>query len=531
MGLWTYINLFIAANILLCVAMALLIGVDLLSALLRQSLSYQQRLRLGQAVILAALLLPIASLMFGYRPALKPAVQVWSAHSMHSQRLPSANGAFSGVIAISPGPSMSFDRAALAAAFLFFFGVLYIVLRVAGDWVATLRILAGAYHVRRRGRLHILASDRIQVPFSFWLPSRSVVVVPHAVLSHWDDLRLVLYHETQHHRQLDTILLYFHAVLAAVFFWNPAMHWLSSRLRALQEFACDEALRHQGRVSCQRYCECLLRIGETAVSANQSLLAPGMTGRAADALLRQRIEALLRPSARPLSTAILMGACVTAFSLMAGSALAFSTTIRDRRISTHAAIRMARTAQKTSGLPIVLNEQVLRQLNLLLATPDGNLYLQSGMRRMDDRMTQLSMELAQRHLPYELMAVPLVESGYRNLRQGPDPHHGAGLWMVIEPTANRLGLRVDAEHDDRLDERAETDAALQLFERLHRQFNDWGLALLGYNAGGARIENAVRDTGSRNVWTLINRGYENDSDYLARVTAAILVIKNPDVLN
>src|SRR5207244_9891922 len=160
----------------------------------------------------------------------------------------------------------SLERTVEIAGILFFAGVLYVVLRVSRDLTITVSFLTGAYCVRRRGRLHILASDRIQVPVSFWQPSRSVIVVPSTLLSRWGELRLVLRHEAQHHRQLDTMTLYFHAALKAVFFWNPAMHWLDLRLRALRELACDEALRRRGRISCQEYCECLLHVAEIALS-------------------------------------------------------------------------------------------------------------------------------------------------------------------------------------------------------------------------------------------------------------------------
>jgi len=267
------------------------------------------------------------------------------------------------------------------------------------------------------------------------------------------------------------------------------------------------------------------------MSQRRSSLAVGMAGHAASNLLKRRIEALLKPPAQPLPRPALVGIGMAVFTLMAGTALAFSTAIQDRRISADIAAEMAINARQDTGFPIAINEHVLRQLNLWLGTPDGHVDLQDALRRMQSRAPELATQLARRHLPPELIAVPLVESGYRNLPQGIDPRHGAGLWMVIKPTANRLGLRVDSNHDDRLDERIETDVALRLLERLHRQFNDWELALLGYNAGGPRVQNAVQETGSRSAWTLIDKGYENDPDYLARVMAAVLVIKNQSALN
>ena len=126
--------------------------------------------------------------------------------------------------------------------------------------------------------------------------------------------------------------------------------------------------------------------------------------------------------------------------------------------------------------------------------------------------------------------MPLAEAGYRNLPQGPDARHGAGLWMFIAPTARRFGLTVDATRDERLDVPAETAAAIRVLSSLYLQLDDWGLALLAYNAGQARVERAIRQTGSRDVWTLIAMGHENDSQYVARVMAVALILANPSVL-
>jgi hypothetical protein len=45
------------------------------------------------------------------------------------------------------------------------------------------------------------------------------------------------------------------------------------------------------------------------------------------------------------------------------------------------------------------------------------------------------------------------------------------------------------------------------------------------------VEEGIRATGSRDVWQIIDQGYENDSDYVARVIAAIVVMENPSLLD
>jgi membrane-bound lytic murein transglycosylase D len=178
----------------------------------------------------------------------------------------------------------------------------------------------------------------------------------------------------------------------------------------------------------------------------------------------------------------------------------------------------------------VVNEQVLAELNRFLGTPDGRAFLREGLKRMAAHEGLISARLAQHGLPGELLAVPLVESGYRNIPQGPNARHGAGIWMFIRPTAQRFGLTVERDQDERLDVAAETEAAMQMFSALYAEFGDWSLALLAYNAGADLVRRAVRETGVRDAFAAAERGYENDPGYVARVTAAVIVLRNSSQL-
>jgi len=145
---------------------------------------------------------------------------------------------------------------------------------------------------------------------------------------------------------------------------------------------------------------------------------------------------------------------------------------------------------------------------------------------MAEHRSHIEAELDRYHLPRELLAVPLVESGFRNRKAG----IGAGLWMFIEPTARRFGLHVSAERDERLDVRLETDAAMRMLSGLQLQFQDWPLALLAYNTGNAHVERAIEATGSKDAFALIDRR-PAEAAYLPRVMAAVLVLANPAVLD
>ncbi|HEY8519723.1 MAG TPA: M56 and MltD domain-containing protein [Gammaproteobacteria bacterium] len=523
-------NGYICTNVLLALTALLLRALDTVGGPLPRPIAYGHRLAVGNALLVAALVLPIAAQLCGDEPALPRTAQIWSAPSMNVGAADAPQDQRIAFSAASPGASLSLTAASEAAAGLVVAGLVVALFRLGRDFRGIRRIVSQAATVRRHGRLSIRVSERIDVPFSFWWPGRYLIVVPATLVMHAGDLRMALLHEVQHHRQHDTKWLYLYQLLEALFFWNPAVHRLERHLRALQEFACDEAVSARRSVSRSEYCRTLLRVAEAAASRRVAPLEAHMIDGGAARLLQRRVEAVLHRPERHQRKRTVLGVVAIAAALLAVAAVGCSSAIHDRRISPRDAAAMV-AARPNDAIPIVVNDAVLRELNRLLATPDGRAYLHAAIERMRSYEALIASELARHALPAELLAVPLVESGYRNFRPDGDGSHGAGLWMLIEPTAKRFGLTVDATRDDRLDAAAETRAAMQLFAQLHDRFGDWGLAILAYNAGTARVEEGVRATGSRDVWRIIAAGYENDAGYVPRVMAAILVLENPSLLN
>ncbi|MEO6514281.1 MAG: transglycosylase SLT domain-containing protein [Steroidobacteraceae bacterium] len=213
------------------------------------------------------------------------------------------------------------------------------------------------------------------------------------------------------------------------------------------------------------------------------------------------------------------------FSVFA-AATALQGSIHDRRISLAEAQTMAAVAQAGSVMPIEVNEEVLAELNRFVGTPDGRRFMLGALQRMAEYEPMISAQLQLHNLPQDLLVIPLVESGYRNLAQSPNPRHGAGIWMFIESTARSFGLDAGEGRDDRLDAAMETQAAMHMLSGLHEEFGDWGLAVLAYNSGGEAVRRAMTEVGATDAFTAVRHGYENDRHYLARVIAALIVFKN-----
>jgi membrane-bound lytic murein transglycosylase D len=105
-------------------------------------------------------------------------------------------------------------------------------------------------------------------------------------------------------------------------------------------------------------------------------------------------------------------------------------------------------------------------------------------------------------LPVELTRLPLIESSF-DLRA----HSAAGavgIWQFTRKTG-RLFMRVDSLVDERRDPIAATRAAARFLRRLHERLGTWPLAITAYNHGPTGMARAVRETGTRDLGTIVLR--------------------------
>lgn len=175
---------------------------------------------------------------------------------------------------------------------------------------------------------------------------------------------------------------------------------------------------------------------------------------------------------------------------------------------------------------------VEEQLQSLVGTSGGRASMARALDGLAEYSDLVYGALESANLPPQLAAIPIVESGYQNIRQAPgsmpEASLAAGLWQFIPGTARAYGLRVDGEVDQRLNPGAQTRAAAKMLSDLYRAHGDWGLALAAYNVGSTRVHKAVAQGGTRDVFVLMDQGLLNH--YTARVMAAAVVMENPEAL-
>lgn len=146
----------------------------------------------------------------------------------------------------------------------------YFVVRLARSVFGLASILRHSYVIHKNGRVHIVASDQVSVPFTTLGLRHYYVVVPITMLSHSEQMRIAIAHEIQHIRHGDVAWEYIWSVLHPLLFWNPAFLMFRKRLNILRELICDAALLQRTSFSKRRYCETLISVARSMSTARNS---------------------------------------------------------------------------------------------------------------------------------------------------------------------------------------------------------------------------------------------------------------------
>ncbi len=496
--------------------------------LCRLALSSDSKLKLNYILVGLCILLPLVAPFFNQSFELQPVAHIEAASSLREFDL----GLGKELVSVGPTKSslqIGADRSFQILMALVAISLLLGIGKLAVDIKRLREILRGAYVIRRIGRVRVAVSGRIRVPFSAWFFG-AWVLLPTDLISDSSAVRISILHELQHHRQKDTLWIYAIQILKALLFLNPLMWIWEKQISEIQECACDENIINRGKASRGEYAHQLIAIAENAVQRKEQLVcAAGLAFLNDRHSLSRRMESMFQEKSyqRKLSWALGLALVIS----LTGTAMAAKQIVGDRRISLIEAQKMADQAKQGTEFPIVMNDQVLKQLNRYLGTEEGRRFVRESIERMESYRSILDTKLEQYQMPTELLAIGIVESGYKNLPQASNKSWGAGVWMFIESTAKVFGLQVNAGRDDRLNVEMETDAAMRYLSANNLRFKNWLLAIQAYNSGERAVENAIEEHGTRDVWVLLKAGLSSDKDYLARVMAMVLILKTPATLN
>ncbi len=141
----------------------------------------------------------------------------------------------------------------------------------------------------------------------------------------------------------------------------------------------------------------------------------------------------------------------------------------------------------------------------------------------------IEQQVKQRHLPSELVLLPIIESAYN-----PFNYSGvgaAGLWQFMPGTASGFSVRQDWWYDGRRDVFASTKAALDYMAYLNQFFNgDWLLTIAAYNSGEGTVDNAIKHNEKLGLptdfWHL--KLPAQTQVYVPKFLALATIVGNPD---
>ena len=174
-------------------------------------------------------------------------------------------------------------------------------------------------------------------------------------------------------------------------------------------------------------------------------------------------------------------------------------------------------------IPITYNRKVASIIKFF--QKDGRKSMSKWLNRMNKYKKIILPILEQEKVPPEIFYIAMIESGLN-----PNAYsyaHASGLWQFISSSGKAYGLNKNWWFDERRDYIKSTHAAARYLTDLHKEFNDWYLALAAYNCGSGRVRKAIRRHNSRNYWELYSLPSQTRS-YVPNMMAAIIISSNPN---
>lgn len=126
-------------------------------------------------------------------------------------------------------------------------------------------------------------------------------------------------------------------------------------------------------------------------------------------------------------------------------------------------------------------------------------------------------------VPNDFRYLVAIESSFENVTS----NKGAvGFWQLMEPTARELGLKMNAEIDERLYPEKATVAACQYLKKAKSQLGSWTSVAASYNIGVQGLKNVMALQYTDQLYdVLIN---SETGRYLFRAVACKLILEHPE---
>lgn len=125
-------------------------------------------------------------------------------------------------------------------------------------------------------------------------------------------------------------------------------------------------------------------------------------------------------------------------------------------------------------------------------------------------------------VPEDFKYMAMAESGFENVVS---PAKAAGVWQLLESTAEGYGLEVNEFVDERYDLEKSTETACKYILESYKEFGNWTMTAATYNVGRKGLENQITKQKSRNYYDLLLN--EETARYVFRLISHKLITENP----
>ncbi len=396
--------------------------------------------------------------------------------------------------------------------------------------INTLKSLRNTTLYKKSNNLKILISRTSTSPFCFSIFKKSYIMLPQFLLENQVDFKTSIKHELQHLRSKDTRWVYILELLVSLFPLNPFAYLWKRNILLDQEFACDESLIAQKKVSPKEYALCLYRVSQ---QTNSHVIPFGATGMAWGKFKPQLLRRIVQMKKFKKENQIFFNLIlVFALSLFTASVFALQSNKFNKKISMSELKRIV-NPKHFGDFPIDFNHRVLREVNNFLNTDWGKRHTQSALEHYGFYKSLISTNAEKYGLPLEMSAIAFIESGFNNIvdRSTSVSTAGVGMWQFIPGTALRYRLIVNKIKDERNHIPKSTEAAMHYLSDNRTKLRDLRLAMISYYYGENAVENMADQIGSRNPWKIITalNKHKKDTAYLSRAMAAAIIMKYPSL--
>jgi membrane-bound lytic murein transglycosylase D len=174
-------------------------------------------------------------------------------------------------------------------------------------------------------------------------------------------------------------------------------------------------------------------------------------------------------------------------------------------------------------IPVVTNTKVENAIKYFTERDRGRRVFQAWLENGHQYEEMIRKILREEGVPSDLYYLGMIESGYNPRARS--WASAVGPWQFIQATGKYYGLHASYWVDDRRDVENATRAAARHLRDLYKRFDDWYLAMAGYNCNPAKIARRVREQGTKDYFKL-RRIPRETKGYVPNFLATMIIAKD-----